>query len=262
LTVARPLPENPPMLREPLAARGVGTGDGFRRRGLEIQRIEGFSDAVIAFAVTLLVVSLEVPRTFSELLETMQGFIAFALAFALLLRIWFLQYQWFRRYGLEDGFVVTLNGALLFVVLFFVYPLKFLFGFLVRHFTGQDTSVLMPDGTVHPAIEPEQMRTLMIVYSLGYIALFGAFWLLYNHAWRRRDLLDLSPLERYDTLSTMQEAAINVGIAALSVLIAFFADYRYAGLAGLIYMLLAPLMTGYGTWRGRGRKKLETSPSR
>jgi hypothetical protein len=98
--------------------------------------------------------------------------------------------------------------------------------------------------------------------SLGYIALFGAFWLLYNHAWRRRDLLDLSPLERYDTLSTMQEAAINVGIAALSVLIAFFADYRYAGLAGLIYMLLAPLMTGYGTWRGRGRKKLETSPSR
>ncbi len=246
------------MLREPLAAKGVGLRDGFRLRGHEIQRIEGFSDAVLAFAMTLLVVSLEVPRTFSELLETMSGFVAFALAFALLLRIWFLQYQWFRRYGLEDGFVITLNGALLFVVLFFVYPLKFLFGFLVKNFTGQDTRVLMPDGSLHPAIAENEMRTLMIVYGLGYIALFGAFWLLYNHAWRRRDQLDLNALERYDTVSTMQEAAINLGVAALSVSIAFFADYHLAGLAGLTYMLLAPVMTFYGTWRGRHRKKLES----
>lgn len=249
------------MVREPLAAKRFGMRDGFRLRGHEIQRIEGFSDAVLAFAMTLLVVSLEVPHTFSELLETMSGFVAFALAFALLLRIWFLQYQWFRRYGLEDGFVITLNGALLFVVLFFVYPLKFLFGFLVKNFTGQDTRVLMPDGSLHPAIADTDMRTLMIVYGLGYIALFGAFWLLYNHAWRRRDQLDLDALERYDTLSTMQEAAINLGVAALSVSIAFFADYRLAGLAGLTYMLLAPVMTIYGTYRGRGRKKLQTRPA-
>ncbi|HEV8201524.1 MAG TPA: TMEM175 family protein [Candidatus Polarisedimenticolia bacterium] len=248
------------MLREPLAAKGFGMRDGFRLRGHEIQRIEGFSDAVLAFAMTLLVVSLEVPRTFQELLGTMSGFVAFALAFALLLRIWFLQYQWFRRYGLEDGFVITLNGALLFVVLFFVYPLKFLFGFLVKNFTGQDTRVLMPDGTLHPAIAATEMRTLMIVYGLGYIALFGAFWLLYNHAWRRRDQLDLNALERYDTVSTMQEAAINLGVAALSVLIAFFADYHYAGIAGLTYMLLAPVMTAYGSYRGRRRKKLEARP--
>jgi uncharacterized membrane protein len=244
------------MLREALAGKGVGMRDGFRIRGHEIQRIEGFSDAVLAFAVTLLVVSLEVPRTFAELLGTMREFAAFALAFALLLRIWFLQYQWFRRYGLEDGFVITLNGALLFVVLFFVYPLKFLFSFLVKNFTGQETRVLMPDGTLHPAIAATDMRTLMVVYGLGYLALFGAFWLLYNHAWRRRDLLDLDPLERFDTLSTMQEAAINIGVATLSVLIAFFADYHYAGIAGLIYMLLAPVMTLYGMWRGRRRKRI------
>jgi uncharacterized membrane protein len=249
------------MLREPLVAKRVGIGDGFRLRGHEIQRIEGFSDAVLAFAVTLLVVSLEVPRTFAELLGTMREFAAFALAFALLLRIWFLQYQWFRRYGLEDGFVITLNGALLFVVLFFVYPLKFLFSFLVKNFTGQETGVLMPDGTLHPAIAASDMRTLMLVYGLGYIALFGAFWLLYNHAWQHRDQLDLNPLERFDTRSTMHEAAINLGVATLSVLIAFLADYHYAGIAGLIYMLLAPLMTIYGSYRGRQRKRLHPSSS-
>lgn len=244
------------MIREPLAAKGVGARDGFRWRGLEMQRIEGFSDAVLAFAVTLLVVSLEVPRTFDELLETMSGFAAFALAFALLLRVWYLQYQWFRRYGIEDDWTITLNGALLFTVLFFVYPLKFLFTFLIKHFTGQETRVLMPDGVLHPAIGPADMRTLMIVYGLGYIALYGVFWLLYVHAWRRRDSLELNPIERFDTWTTLLESCVNVGVAVLSVLIAVLCGPGLAGLAGLTYMLLAPLMMGLGMTRGRQRRKL------
>jgi hypothetical protein len=247
------------MIRKPLAAKGFGAAAGFRWRGVEMHRIEGFSDAVLAFAVTLLVVSLEVPRTFGELLETMNGFVAFALAFALLLRVWYLQYQWFRRYGLEDAWTITLNGALLFTVLFFVYPLKFLFSFLVKTFTGQETRVLMPDGTLHPAIGDTDMRTLMIVYGLGYIALFGTFWLLYVHAWRRRERLDLNALERFDTRSTMLESALHVGVAVLSVSIAVVVRPGLSGLAGMTYMLLAPIMTIFGRVRGRQRRRLEAA---
>ena len=40
-----------------------------RLRGREVSRIEGLSDAVFGFEITFLVVSLEVPNTFDELLN-------------------------------------------------------------------------------------------------------------------------------------------------------------------------------------------------
>src|SRR3954451_9940990 len=92
----------------------------------EVSRVEGFSDAVFAFSITLLVVSLEVPRTFHELIQAMRGFPAFAVCFALLFQVWWRHYKFFRTYDLEDARVVALTGLLLFVVLFYVYPLKFL----------------------------------------------------------------------------------------------------------------------------------------
>ncbi|HXI27056.1 MAG TPA: TMEM175 family protein [Vicinamibacterales bacterium] len=84
----------------------------------EVSRIEGFSDAVFAFAITLLVVSLEVPKTFDELAAVMRGFPAFAICFALIFQVWRRHYRFFRDYDLEDNTVITLTGVLLFVVLF------------------------------------------------------------------------------------------------------------------------------------------------
>jgi hypothetical protein len=63
----------------------------------------------------------------------MRGFFAFAICFALLLQVWHEQYRYFRRYNLQDSISLVLNCILLFLVLFYVYPLKFLFTFLVKH---------------------------------------------------------------------------------------------------------------------------------
>ena len=104
-------------------------------------RIEGFADAVFGFALTLLVVSLEVPNNFDELLSTMQGFFAFALSGWLLYSVWFDHYRFFRRYGLKDNFTMNLSAVLLFVVLFYVYPLKFLFTVVTDRILGFSTQV-------------------------------------------------------------------------------------------------------------------------
>src|SRR6185295_6902584 len=122
------------MLREKLVARHAHKPHEFRWRSHEPSRLEGLSDAVFGFAITLLVVSLEVPRNFAELMQAMRGFGAFAVSFTLLFLVWFNQYKFFRRYGLQDNTSVVLNGVLLFVVLFYVYPLKFLFTLLVNIF--------------------------------------------------------------------------------------------------------------------------------
>lgn len=59
--------------------------------------MEAFSDAVFAFALTLLVVSLQVPKSYGELMNLMSGFPAFACCFGVLLWIWYEHNLFFRR---------------------------------------------------------------------------------------------------------------------------------------------------------------------
>jgi transmembrane protein TMEM174 (potassium channel) len=246
------------MIREKMIEKGVGDTGKFRWRSHEISRIEGLSDAVFAFAVTLLVVSLEVPKTYSELMETMRGFGSFAICFALLFVVWFNQYKFFRRYGLQDNLTLIINAVLLFVVLFYVYPLKFVFSFLVDRFTGGHGEVRLPNGAVEGMVESAgQVAGLMIIFGAGYIAVFGVFALLYWHAYRKRQLLELNELEVFDTRTDIRESLLNVAIGATSMVIAIVGGGRMAGIAGMTYMLTPVIMTVHGTINGRRRKKLE-----
>jgi uncharacterized membrane protein len=122
------------MLRQKMF--GSLSHESFRHRSNEIFRIEALSDAVFAFSVSLLVVSLEVPQTFHELKIIVQGAIPFFATVALLFLFWYMQYIFFRRYGLNDITTILLNLAYVAIILFYVYPLKFLFSVLITSWTG------------------------------------------------------------------------------------------------------------------------------
>ncbi|MEZ4948311.1 MAG: TMEM175 family protein [Saprospiraceae bacterium] len=131
-------------------------------------RIEAFSDAVFGFAATLLVVSLEVPKSFELLTQQLKGFASFGLSFLALVLIWFVHYNFFRRVNRFDNWILAFNMILLFLVLYFVYPLKFLTNMLVEPIKMQ----------------PEEFSLLFQLYSLGFLAIFLTIALMYFRAGR------------------------------------------------------------------------------
>ena len=247
------------MIRGKLIESGVGANSKFRWRSREVSRLEGLADAVFGFAITLLVVSLEVPRTFDDLMATMATFPAFAISFALLLLVCYQHYVYFRRYDIEDGLTMVLNSALLFVVLFYVYPLKFVWTFLANLFIRGDPRVRLPDGQLVYPVGRDQTNAMMIVYGLGFVAVFAIFALLYWHAYRRRGEMELSELEIYDTKVEAYSSLLYVAVGLLSVGIAalHLGGRASSALSGMIYALLGPVHWLHGRHANRRRKRIE-----
>ncbi len=211
-----------------IVAKSLNKENEFRFRGHEVRRIEAFSDAVFAFAVTLLIVSLEVPKNFEELMNTMRGFLSFSVTFVLLMLVWYEQNMFFRRYGLDDLITIVLNCSLIFLVLFYVYPLKFLF------------SVIFNSTGVPMIMREMDIRNLMLIYAAGYICIYFLFFLMHIHAFRKRIELELTPSEEFDTRTTIFKNAILIIIGFISIAVALFLQPLQAGFAGLVYFLIGP----------------------
>ena len=210
-------------------------------------RLEAFSDAVFAFALTLLVVSLQVPNSFEELVHTLRNFVSFAVSFVALIWIWYLHRQFFRRYGLSDGPMIVLNALLLFVVLLYVYPLKFLATLLLG-------SIVDPTGLAE--IQADQLSQLIVIYGVGYVAVFAVFFLMYLYALRQRHLLHLTRVDLFDARYAMEANVINIGTGLSSVVLALVG--APPALAGWFYFVLGPIRAVHGAWSGRRRRRLES----
>jgi len=218
---------------------------GFRLRGLEVTRLESFSDAVFGFALTLLVVSLDVPKSFDDLVNTMRGFPAFAVCFVLLALIWNSHYKFCRRYGLDDGTARFLTCVMLFLVLFYVYPLKFLFNLSI---TG-----LVFGGGPPITITSPQLSALLAIYGLGFAAVYGALTLLYWHAYRLSETLQLTELEIFDTRYLMFRLLTLTGFGVIAAGLAYVPVLR--NWSSLVYLLLFPILRTLRVIHGHRRER-------
>lgn len=221
----------------------------FRLRGKEVLRIEAFTDAVFAFAVTLLIVSLEVPETFAELLAVMKGFFAFAISFLLLMEIWHEQNIFFRRYGLHDLRTIWLNGMLIFTVLVFAYPLKFLFSLLAGGFVHH--------GEEHEPVfdSVNQIPQLMYIYGWGFVIIYVLLVLMHCHAYSKRDQLELTEIEKFDTRTKIFSLSVLVSVGIIVLITTFLSSPEKAGNSGFIYSAIGPALTIFHSRRKKIRRK-------
>ncbi len=209
------------MIREHLFHKRAPADPMFRWRGGDVSRLEALSDAVFAFALALLFISQGAPDSVYELWRIFREFPAFAITFALLLMVWYYHYKFFRRYGLEDLPTIFLNTLLLFIVLFYVYPLKFLFTLLWQGMILGDAfpNNVPPGDELGQYVVNHGMEFATFIYSAGVVGIFGTLALMNCYAWTQREKLELDELERFLTKAAIRTDLISTGVGVASCLI-------------------------------------------
>ncbi|MEL7119815.1 MAG: TMEM175 family protein [Bacteroidota bacterium] len=194
-------------------------------------RLESISDSIFAFAATLVVVSLDVPESFDLLKENLMSFFSFGLSFFALILLWKVHYNFFRRTDIIDNWVIGLNMILMFVILFFVYPLKFL------------AYLYVGVGKINSASD---LAELFQLYGLGFALVFLCMALMYRHVAMKEKEEDKRPMLYFYA----RHYSIFVIVALFSIIAAYFQwGIRYGG-PGFAYVLLGPLCGMHGRFYG------------
>jgi hypothetical protein len=204
----------------------------FRHRSHEILRIEALSDAVFAFSVSLLVASLEVPQTFEELKIIIRGALPFFATVALLFLLWYQQYIFFRHYGLSDLSTIVLNLAYLAIILFYIYPLKFLFSILIASWTGIN---LFPKATEKglAILTKADSPQLIILFSTGYFLVWTLLYMMHTRAMGFSKKLELNRFELLYTTKEKRGALWNAIVGITALILAWMGAERLAGICYL-----------------------------
>lgn len=226
--------------------------DGFRNRGAEVTRIEAFYDAAFAFAITLMVISIDkIPDSADGLLDALKSVPAFAACFLMIVLFWGAHSTWSRRYGINDRPSQRLSLLTIFLVLVFIYPMRMVFaafffwisdGWLPAH-------ISLKNG-------PGDIHAIIAVFAVAYGSMGLATWALYRHAWKLRVSLDLDAHEMVVTrFSVLRWAAVPIVSAfslVLSIVFSYVPWHPLLGPAPALVFFVLLLNRHWHNWRMRG----------
>ncbi len=233
--------------------RGKISPEGFRYRGLNGSRLEALTDSIFGFSITLLVISSEVPRTYVELQASMYGFVGFIFCVLLLLSIWNSHKTYFLQYGLQDSKTNVLNFILFFVLLFYIYPMKYLFSYLgtaiyvnIKLSFGDDSVGLRLaiQELENANLNISQWSDIMLRFGFGLFIIYLIFMLMHLNAIHKKKELKLNRKEIYISKTSVQEYGILLGVTSISILIVVIfngVSYVYSWFSYLLIPVLLPL---------------------
>jgi hypothetical protein len=215
---------------------GISVKNGVSLRGETMTRIEVFSDAAFAFAVTLLVISSDgIPRDYGEFMEAMSGIPTFVFSFSVIMGYWLVHRNWSQVYGLEEPVSTILTLVIVVDIMIFVYPLKMIMS-LFSYFISRGRLQ-----TEFSIASTSEVTGLVIAFSCGLLVLGLAFEGLY---WRAMSLRHQLKLNDYEVLRTREQMviwAIVSGSTALALILALLLDSVH-GYRGAYMLFLPPLL--------------------
>jgi len=184
-------------------------------------RLEALSDGVFAFAATLMVVEVGSSTELISFADEIPNFIAFGASFFIMMALWKLHYNFFRRTQYVDNWIITFNMILLFTVLFYIFPVKSLLD-----------SILQQKG-----MGMNQLAQLFQVYSIGFSMLFLSYVLMYLRAYKK----DTQIKNPHVLLFYTRHFAIFVFVGIASAIMAYFRIGIEIGAPGFVYGILGVL---------------------
>lgn len=184
-------------------------------------RLEALSDGVFAFAATLMVVDLGTSTEFISFADELPNFISFGASFFIMMALWKLHYNFFRRTKHVDDWIITFNMILLFTVLFYIFPVKSLLD-----------SMLQQKG-----MSMNELSHLFQIYSIGFSTMFLSFVLMYYRAFKK----DKEIQNPYILLFYTRHFSLFVLVGVVSAIMAYFQIGVQFGAPGFVYGALGPL---------------------
>lgn len=209
---------------------------GMRLRGLAMTRLETFVDAAFAFAVTLLVISVDdVPRSFEEFVVALKSIPVFLGASAQVFIFWIAHRNWSRVYGLDDGIAVVLTLLLVASLLLMVFPLRIVYGFGASDMAG---GWIPPPFDLNPARWEEQIRLIFIVLGVSWSWLAGVIVAMFAYVLRQEKSLELNDAERTNATRHVRVFSVLGFSGVASITLAATMPAHLVVLAGYQYFLL------------------------
>jgi uncharacterized membrane protein len=207
------------------------------------QRLDNFTDAAFAFAVSLLVIGgAGAPQDFDQLIGALGDIPAFAFGFAIVVMFWLAHVRWRRIRGDGDVRSVMLTLLLVFLVLIYIQPLRGMAAATGLWFTGQGSGF------------SGSLSGLFAVYGTGFVAMSLTMAALFSEALRNPEL---DPAGRANVRG---ERAIFLILAATGLASILISMTRYGVWAAMAYATL-PISIGLFTSRydWTGAQKQEES---
>lgn len=207
-------------------------------------RLDNFTDAAFAFAVSLLVIGgTGAPASFDQLIRALGDIPAFAFGFAVVAMFWAGHVRWRRLRGEGDGLSNFLTLLLVFLTLIYVQPLRGMAAAVGRWFTGQGGGF---EGSV---------AGLFAVYGTGFVAMALTMAALFSDALRKPGL------EAGERLIARGERIIWLILAATGIASILVSMTRYGMWAAMLYATL-PVSIGLFLWRYNWEEAAAAVPPR